>query len=707
MKRRACGLGLLLAVTMGCLAAAPEPPRPRSLIAAPALDEREGEDRWAVVIGISAYRRTDLNLRYAADDARDFARALEQHCGFRADHIRLLTDGEATAPAIRTALGTWLPRVAGRNDTVVVFYSGHGSPDLDGNVTEDGVRKYLVTHDADPRDLFATAVPLEDVSAALMRVRSERTVLLLDACFSGGALQAGAAALPRGFHASGMDLGGRVTGAFADNLARSGRGRAVLTACAPSEKSFEYGDLRHGIFTHFVLEGLAGKAAGADGTVTVTGLYEHVWRALQEPGENRERQTPLLATSVAGTLTLTRRQGAAGPANGRLRILSSPLGAAVFVGRAATPLRTPAELDLPEGLHDLAVFKEGFNPVAEQVYVPGGQTRTVSVVLPAEQKRGDLLVQSVPGAAVSVDGRPAGAVGPDGLLRLPDLEAGARRIRLEAPERRPVEREVTVLAGRPVAERFDLERALRGVRSATGADVPPGLEARGDRYVWSKDGAEMVFVSEGPFFMGDDADLEARPRREVTLPAFWIDRHEVTNAQFAAFVAATAHRPAGGWAPAPPERARRPATRVSLDDARAYARWAGKSLPTEEQWEKAARSPDGRPFPYGSQVVPTHQNLKAFGLRDLLDVGSFPRGAGPYGALDLLGNAWEWCDSPFNAYPGNGAQQPNFGKGHYVLRGGSYLTPAVLEGFTAATRSFLRPNIGQEDVGFRCVVSRP
>lgn len=698
---------LLLATLAGRLQAAPEPPGARSLLVKPVLGEEHAPDRWAVVVGISRYQHAEQNLRFAAEDARSVSKALQEHCGFQPDHIKLLLDEEATATNLRSALGTWLPRVAGRGDLVVIYYSGHGSPDLDTNVTEDGIRKYLVTYDADPEDLFGTAVPMDDLSSALLRLRSERTVLLLDSCFSGGALGAAGAPLPRTFHKANQDFGGKITGGFLDTLALSGRGRAVLSACSPAEKSFEYGDLQHGIFTHFLVEGLSGKAASpTSGEVSATDLYEYVYQHLKEPGANRQPQTPMLATSVAGTLVLSGKAGARGSGRGKVRIISSPLGAEVFIDREATPVRTPVERELPQGFHQLSLFRPGYLPLSEEVYVASDQTKLASFVLTAEEKRGDLLVQAPAGASVRVDDREVGVVGPSGLLRVPDVDAGARKLRVDAAGFAAFQREVTVLPGRPLVARVDLQRAVAGLREPAPQEIPARLKADQGHYVWA-DGSEMLFVPEGPFIMGRDEEEEARPRHQAQLPAFWIDKLEVSNTQFGRFVQMTGYRPEGGWTAPPPERANRPAVRVSLADARAYANWAGKALPTEAQWEKVARGPEGRLYPYGHELDVRYQNIRAYQLGGTLDVGTLLKGASPYGALDLLGNVWEWCDSPFDPYPGNTLSLQSFGKGYGVIRGGSYLTPALKEQLTSATRSFLRPTIGQDDVGFRCVVPVP
>ncbi len=146
-----------------------------------------------------------------------------------------------------------------------------------------------------------------------------------------------------------------------------------------------------------------------------------------------------------------------------------------------------------------------------------------------------------------------------------------------------------------------------------------------------------------------DADEDARPRRQVFLGSFYIGKTEITNAQFRRFQP-TYHFPAG--------RDQYPVTAVTYEDAEAYSRWAGGRLPTEAEWEKAARGVDGRRYPWGDVWDVTRGNFRKprgapegtacwITRRGLRPVGGFPAGASPYGALDMAGNAWEWV-SGFN-----------------------------------------------------------
>jgi formylglycine-generating enzyme required for sulfatase activity len=227
-----------------------------------------------------------------------------------------------------------------------------------------------------------------------------------------------------------------------------------------------------------------------------------------------------------------------------------------------------------------------------------------------------------------------------------------------------------------------LERARRELAAA---------ERRRDAFpndnimVWEKDGKEMVRVPAGEFLYGDD-------KQKQTLPEFWIDKTPVTNAEYARFVAETGHAAPQRWkGKAPPkEITDHPVTYVSWDDAKAYAEWAGKRLPTEKEWEKAARGNDGRTYPWGDKKLTN--KLCNFGKNEggTTPVGKYsPQGDSPYGCVDMSGNVWEWTASDYD-------------KSSKVPRGGSWVTHG--EYVRAAYRLADQPGNRNDYLGFRCVV---
>jgi len=233
----------------------------------------------------------------------------------------------------------------------------------------------------------------------------------------------------------------------------------------------------------------------------------------------------------------------------------------------------------------------------------------------------------------------------------------------------------------------------------------------------------MVHVPAGEFIMGsDETDKEAKalqygstrqwyvnehPARKESIDGFYIDKFEVTNREYKEFVDATGHRPPPLWRGEtyPAELADHPVVAVDWYDAEAYCKHRGKTLPSEAQWEKAARGSDGRSFPWGSEF--DSKKLNTFGdYGGTTPVGKFPDGASPYGALDMAGNVQEWTSGWYKAYPGNKFSDPDYGEKLKVIRGGGWggIGHYTLSYFVRSTfRHGIDPKGRFDDVGFRCV----
>ncbi len=203
-----------------------------------------------------------------------------------------------------------------------------------------------------------------------------------------------------------------------------------------------------------------------------------------------------------------------------------------------------------------------------------------------------------------------------------------------------------------------------------------------------------------------DAHDEEKPAHSVTLDAFWIDRTEVTNAQYRQCVEAGACEEPTCWDNADLNAPDQPVVCVTWDDAQAYAGWAGGRLPTEAEWEKAARGTDGRLYPWGENA-PDCQTANFKGcVGRTPTVGSQPGGASPYGALDMAGNAWEWVadwyDETYHGdAPVQNPQGPASGE-RRVLRGGSFdMSESRLR---TAFRIGNRPAYSNWDLGFRVLL---
>ncbi len=294
-----------------------------------------------------------------------------------------------------------------------------------------------------------------------------------------------------------------------------------------------------------------------------------------------------------------------------------------------------------------------------------------------------------------------------------------------------------------------------------GETLPEGLYKHAERgvYLHRADNATMVYVPAGPFLRGTPESrmqvLQAQfgdyfsgesPQRLVYLSAYYLDRFEVTNRQYGRFlraVRADQHRHC--HADEPPHKPHtptywrdprlngpiHPVTGVDWYDAYAYCRWADKQLPTEAQWEKAARGSNGREYPWGNTWIASYSRniestlgrpihgeqewLHVLGRLDLnatmhmtQPVGSFPKGVSPYGAYDMGGNLWEWCRDSYRK--GYDASAPAYNPSgpppspYKVLRGGAWSSHRGK--IRAAYRNYDLLTDRHLEIGFRCVRSR-
>jgi formylglycine-generating enzyme required for sulfatase activity len=237
--------------------------------------------------------------------------------------------------------------------------------------------------------------------------------------------------------------------------------------------------------------------------------------------------------------------------------------------------------------------------------------------------------------------------------------------------------------------------------------------------VWEKDSSVMVHVPAGDFYMGSSdsdasADGDEKPMHPVSLDDFWIDKYEVTNADFARFVEAMGYQTdaekeglSRNWRDAAEGQDNHPVVYVSWNDAGAYCEWVGKRLPTEAEWEKAARGTDGKIWPWGNDWDEDKVNSSEAGPGHTTAVGSYPDGASPYDCMDMAGNAWEWVADRYQgdyyqAAPDRNPPGPDQGVSR-VVRGGSWALPQRL-GRCAGRFEFI-PEVSRDDLGFRCASS--
>jgi formylglycine-generating enzyme required for sulfatase activity len=219
----------------------------------------------------------------------------------------------------------------------------------------------------------------------------------------------------------------------------------------------------------------------------------------------------------------------------------------------------------------------------------------------------------------------------------------------------------------------------------------------------------MIEIPAGPFTFGSDtSEPNEGPAQIIDLPAFQVDRFEVANEDFTLFVNATDYQTEAEqsganktWQSYVEGKGNHPVVKVSWNDAQAYCEWLGKRLPTEMEWEKAARGEEGSLFPWGNEFDPAKANIKATGIRGTVAVGSFAGGASPYGVEDMAGNVWEWTSSTYQAYPNSDYQDDFYSDNLYVTRGGGWFDEEAQ--IRTANRSAAAPESANDDLGFRCV----
>lgn len=249
--------------------------------------------------------------------------------------------------------------------------------------------------------------------------------------------------------------------------------------------------------------------------------------------------------------------------------------------------------------------------------------------------------------------------------------------------------------------------------------------------------ANTILIPRGAFIMGTDieafygtalansehAKLDESPMHVRFLEAYLIEQYPVTNAEYAAFVRATDHPPPAHWKNGTfaPDDANLPVVQVSWYDSNEYAQWAGKRLPTEAEWEKACRGPDGRVYPWGNTFAPSNESeameqsteFSQILTSHLTPVGGRPATVSPYGVGETAGNVWEWTADWYQPYAG-GNKRKKSRRGtndkQKTLRGGSWVE--VRDGtaeryFRCANRLHAPPGYTAGNIGFRCVQEVP
>jgi hypothetical protein len=266
-------------------------------------DNQFRDNAHAVIIGINQYQDKNIpDLNFARADAEAIYNVLsDPELGrISPENIFLLLDDDATQRKIRSAIGTKIPRHAAENDVVYIYFAGHGAPVIDPRSgAKDGMEKYLVPVDAELEDLRATGISMEEIKKFFGWIEAKQVIFFIDSCYSGGAGG-------RTFQNPEYKTRAALTDEFLDNLASEGR--VVISACNVNEVSLEISNMNHGLFTHYLIEGLQGKGdKDRDGLVTIDELYEYVYDNVSRHARKfGGSMRPVRKGSVTGKIYLTR-----------------------------------------------------------------------------------------------------------------------------------------------------------------------------------------------------------------------------------------------------------------------------------------------------------------------------------------------------------------------------------------------------------------
>jgi len=696
--------------------------------------------KFALIIANTEYTDPGLaQLTAPGKDAREFWRVLDSsELSAFDDVIILLNEDESK---VRETIDYFFS-LKKPDDLLVLYFSGHGVRDEYGSL-------YLAVRNTNRARLRSTAIKTDFIREAMDQSRSKRQVLILDCCNSGAFAQGTKA-----------ETGGSMGTASA--FQGTGFGRVVLTASDATQFAWEgdqvIGETQNSLFTHFLVKGLEGEAdTDGDGRITVDELYDYAYEQIvnitpkQTPGKwsykqqgeivlrdnlnPREHKPVPLPSDLLALLSQSNSSVRKAAIQDLISLLNGKhLGLALS---AEEMLREIAANDDSLVLRKMA----GETLVAHRLGLEGpAPVAVVPETTISEKPQEQQIViqpQSLPEqkkAAPRLNQRLIGGIA-GGLLIVMLLIWGGSRALSTLQDATPAPtntvQATATITSQPVAEVASQSVIIdTPVPTETPIPVTPTLGI-GSFRTSKNDDMILLYVPAGKFTMGDkaedalaecqkvrsdcriDAFQDEAPPHDVDLAAFWIDQTEVTNKMYARCVnvgeCTAPSRSDSNTHPSyylDPEYDDFPVIYVDWNMAKAYCRWSGRRLPTEAEWEKAARGIDERVFPWGN-FLPTSDVANFGGLfLDTTRVKQFETGKSPYGAYDMAGNVYEWVADWYDPIyypnvPSTNPSGPHLGEWR-VYRGGSWYNFADV--IRSAIRGAVSPSALQYNLGFRCAM---
>ncbi len=718
--------------------------------------------KFALVIANTEYQDENFSkLTAPGRDAEEFAQVLRDLAAFDDAQV-LLNEGEGRT---RRSIARFFAERK-RDDLLLLYFSGHG-------VRNEVGQLFLAANDTEKNILEASGIPAEFVTQSMNNSRSQRQLLILDCCNS-GAFAYGS----KSTAAVGKSMG------IATAFEGSGFGRVVLTATDATQYAWEgdkvIGDTQKSVFTHFLIEGLKGEAdRDGDGRIHVDELYDY---AYEQVVRRTPKQTPgKWSYKQQGDIVLRenlqpREVKPASLPSDLLELLSHPNSSVRKVGiQDLISILNGKHLGLARGaeekLREIAEKDDSFSfrrTASEALTARGLIVETPSPVeIPKEKQREEFKIKKpVVKPARSrelpestVEKKPA----PNLNLRLfGGIAVGVSVIALcfwggtallnnfpiFSPETTRTARPTQTGASMPTPIVLSTATFVSSSSTPSPTNIPSSATSQfsiGSTMISDKDGMKLFFVPAGEFTMGSDADdalaecqkirsncerswfTQEEPPHSVHVDAFWIDKTEVTVRMYGLCVDAgvcreptntnsyTQYSYYGNSA-----FDNYPVIYVDWNMAKAYCEWVDRRLPTEAEWEKAARSTNANIYPWGNTFdgslvnfcdrncpLDWANNTFDDGHADVAPVGSYPSGKSVYGALDMAGNVWEWVNDWYSVtyYSSSAASNPSGpASGEYrALRSGGW------NNFESTARSSDRESFLPTDafdyIGFRCAMS--